>query len=269
MGAAFQVGLVVACDHVVGDGLHSKGEAGERLHSVVGWVAQGGLVLVQCGKVHCHAHAQHARVAVGLAVGECALLAVGHAESPGVVAPVGHDGIIHLCSALIETVAVAHAAQVHEILEVGACRHGIHHFGVSNDDDVERPLSVVFNGCVVVGVVHAVVVAHELVHDDALALVVLEDACGQAVLLVENFVDAHIFGVGRRINQVGHQHAHVAWALRLEDGVEDALEVGVSGIARSRGGGINVSVLQERVDGALIRVDVVVHNADGHMAGVV
>ena len=117
----------------------------------------------------------------------------------------------------------------------------------------------------VVGVVHAVVVATKLVHDNGFTLVFGEDGGGKAVFLVENLAHAHASGVFGRVDEVGNQHRHITGLLCLENLVENHLEVGVRGIADAFCGGVDVAVLQKRFHRAAVGVDVVVHDVDARV----
>ena len=102
-------------------------------------------------------------------------------------------------------------------------------------------------------------------HDDALALIAAEDVGREAVFLVEYLVDAHILGVGRRVDEVGNHHAYIAGGLCLENVVENLLEVGVRRVAHAGCRCIDVAVLQEAVHCAVIGVDAVVNDVNLHL----
>ena len=264
VGHALEKTAVVARDVVGRDALDLDSETAVRLHGIVGSIGEKHIVLLQGIEVDSDAEGQHARELVALAVSEQGgIVAVG-TETAHVATPAGQHVELELSLCLVEAVAVEHVAQVQEVGIALVGRHAVDERGVGHDDDVERARAFVLERHAAIGVIHAVEVAQQLLDDDRLALVVLEDAGGQAVFLVENLGRAHSRGVAGRVDEVGDQDTHVVGLLRLEDFVEDDLEIGIGGVARALGGGIDVAVLQKRVDRAAIGVDAVVHNVDAH-----
>ena len=187
-------------------------------------------------------------------------------ETACVVLPLGQHTAVHLARALIEAVAVAHARRVeHAAVALVLCQQ-VHHVTIGDDDQIEGALAAVVEGLAVVGVVLAAIVAHELLHHHALAHVAGKHAGSEAVLLVEDFVQAHAVGVLGRVDEVAHQHTHVAGTLCLQDFVENQLEVGIAGITDARCALVDVTVLQELVHRVLVGVDAVVHDVDFDLA---
>ena len=188
------------------------------------------------------------------------------AETARVILPLGEHAAGQIGSRLVETVAVAQSGRIQHTAVTLVLGQLIHHVAIGDDDQVERALATVLKGYAVVRIVLAAVVAHELLHHHALALVAGKHACGEAVFLVENLVQAHTVGVLGRVDEVADQHAHVAGTLSFQDLVENQLEVGIAGITNACRALVDVAVLEELVYRVLVGVDAVINDVDIDLA---
>ena len=262
MGHSLQVGFIVAIHIGRHNFFHFKRKAVLRLHIKVSRVAQEGIFFLQTVEIHSHTEGKLSRFAVVFAMGNQPFFVAAFAASAGIVAPHRNEFGIQGGVRLIEAIGVHRARKVEEIVELRVACHAVDGRRIRNDNHIERSQPFVGEWLTIVGVVLPVEVAMQLVHDDRFAFVACENRRGKAVFFVENLLYTHPGGVFGRINEVGHEHRHIARALCLKNFVENHLKVGVGSIAHPLGRGINVAVLQETVHRALVGVDVGVHDID-------